>query len=59
MQFLNSLKNYDKNNVSPEIISIIRNEYLTNPEFNPELIKVISSACEGTTLKACYLALEY
>ena len=47
MQFLNSLKNYDKNNVSEEVITIIRNQYLTNSEFNPELIKAQSSACEG------------
>jgi dynein heavy chain len=48
LQFLNSLKNYNKNNVSQEAISIIRNKYLTNPEFDPELIKLASSACEGT-----------
>jgi dynein heavy chain len=47
MKFLESLKEYDKDNIQTEIIAKIRNQYLTNPDFNPTLIKNISSACQG------------
>ena len=30
-----------------EIMSIIRDEYINRPEFDPSLIKRVSSACEG------------
>ncbi|KAI9203090.1 dynein heavy chain and region D6 of dynein motor-domain-containing protein [Polychytrium aggregatum] len=47
MKFLESLKAYDKENISPAIMKIIRSKYMENPEFDPEKIKTASSAAEG------------
>jgi dynein heavy chain len=47
MKFLESLKEYDKDNIQPQIIKKIRLDYISNPEFIPSLIKKVSSACEG------------
>ena len=47
MKFLDSLKDYDKDNIPPRIINEIRKTYVSNPEFNPNIIKNVSSACEG------------
>jgi dynein heavy chain len=47
MKFLDSLKVYDKDNISPAIMKIIRSKYIENPEFVPELIRSASSAAEG------------
>ncbi|KAJ3048328.1 Dynein heavy chain 7, axonemal, partial [Rhizophlyctis rosea] len=47
MKFLDSLKAYDKDNVSPAIMKVIRGKYMDNPEFDPEKIKSASSAAEG------------
>ncbi|XP_070569551.1 dynein axonemal heavy chain 7-like isoform X2 [Ptychodera flava] len=47
MKFLQSLHEYDKDNIAPNIIKIIRNKYIPNPEFEPEKIRNASTACEG------------
>lgn len=47
MKFLDSLKEYDKDNIPTQIISKIRAHYINNPDFNPSLIKNVSSACQG------------
>ncbi|KAJ2994003.1 Dynein heavy chain 7, axonemal [Globomyces sp. JEL0801] len=47
MKFLDSLKVYDKDNISPAIMKVIRSKYMENPEFVPELIRSASSAAEG------------
>nr|KAJ3423148.1 Dynein heavy chain 7, axonemal [Polyrhizophydium stewartii] len=47
MKFLDNLKAYDKDNISPAIMKIIRSKYMDNPEFDPEKIKTASSAAEG------------
>ena len=47
IKFLDSLKEYDKDNISPQIINKIRKNYINNTEFVPSLIKQVSSACEG------------
>jgi dynein heavy chain len=47
MKFLESLKIYDKDNISPAIMKLIRGKYTENPEFDPEKIKTASSAAEG------------
>lgn len=47
MKFLESLKEYDKDNIPTQIIIKIRNSYISNPDFNPSLIKNVSSACQG------------
>ena len=45
-QFLDSLINYDKEHVHPDIIRAIH-PYLDNPEFDPEFISSKSSAAAG------------
>lgn len=47
MKFLESLKVYDKDNISATIIKKIREKYVTNPDFDPNNIRSVSSACEG------------
>jgi len=44
--FLNSLKNYDKDNIDASIIKKIK-PYIDNPEFLPEKIKNVSTAAYG------------
>ncbi|XP_041362756.1 dynein heavy chain 3, axonemal-like isoform X2 [Gigantopelta aegis] len=46
-KFLDKLKAYDKDNIGPPIMKKIREKYVTNPEFDPTLIKNASTACEG------------
>ncbi|KAL5473898.1 hypothetical protein EMCRGX_G028462 [Ephydatia muelleri] len=46
-KFLDSLRDYDKDSIPPAIIKRIREKYCTNPDFNPEVIKSASAACEG------------
>ncbi|KAI9206289.1 dynein heavy chain and region D6 of dynein motor-domain-containing protein [Polychytrium aggregatum] len=45
--FLQSLKSYDKDNIDPKVIAKIRSTYINNPDFDPNIIKNSSSACEG------------
>ena len=47
IKFLDSLKEYDKDNIAPQIINKIRKSYINNPEFVPAQVKQVSSACEG------------
>lgn len=47
MGFLQGLKEYDKDNISQEIITEIRKTYLTNTLFKPEVVAKASSAAEG------------
>ncbi|KAF6028575.1 DNAH7 [Bugula neritina] len=47
MKFLESLHQYDKDNIAPAIMKTIRSKYITNPDFDPEKVKVASTACEG------------
>lgn len=47
VKFLDSLLNFDKDNIPVKVIETIRKEYLTNPDFDPEKIKKVSTACEG------------
>ncbi|KAJ3371981.1 Dynein heavy chain 7, axonemal [Kappamyces sp. JEL0680] len=47
MKFLENLKIYDKDNIPPAIMKVIRSKYMENPEFVPELIRSASSAAEG------------
>lgn len=39
--------NFDKENISPKAIQIIRTKYRDNEEFSPEKIKVASKASES------------
>ncbi|XP_078488802.1 dynein axonemal heavy chain 7 isoform X2 [Ciona intestinalis] len=47
MKFLQSLQDYDKDNIPPNLMKIIRSKYIPNPEFVPEKIRNASTACEG------------
>ncbi|KAJ3193186.1 Dynein heavy chain 7, axonemal [Irineochytrium annulatum] len=48
MKFLESLRTYDKDNISVAIMKQIRSpKYIDNPEFDPDKIKNASSAAEG------------
>jgi dynein heavy chain len=47
MKFLDSLKAYDKDNINPAAMKLIRTKYMENPEFDPEKVKNASSAAEG------------
>lgn len=46
-KFLASLQEYNKDNIDPEVMKVIRARFVTNPDFNPEVIKNVSVACEG------------
>nr|XP_034195921.1 dynein heavy chain 7, axonemal-like isoform X1 [Osmia lignaria] len=46
-RFLDSLLNFDKDNIPDNVIEKIRKVYLSNPDFDPEKIKKVSTACEG------------
>ncbi|KAK9875370.1 hypothetical protein WA026_007765 [Henosepilachna vigintioctopunctata] len=47
MNFLQNLKDFDKDNIKPEIINRIRKEFLPNKDFKPEIVAKASSAAEG------------
>ncbi|KAM4037486.1 dynein axonemal heavy chain 3-like [Anomaloglossus baeobatrachus] len=47
MKFLDSLKEFDKDNIPTKVIAQIRGDFISNPEFQPAVIKNVSSACEG------------
>ncbi|XP_026671189.1 dynein heavy chain 7, axonemal-like isoform X2 [Ceratina calcarata] len=46
-KFLDSLLHFDKDNIPEPVIDTIRKKYLTNPDFDPEKIRKVSTACEG------------
>ncbi|CAL1529524.1 unnamed protein product [Lymnaea stagnalis] len=47
MKFLEQLREFDKDNIPIENIKKIRKQYITNPDFDPDKIKLASTACEG------------
>ena len=47
IKFLESLREYDKDNIPPACMAKIRSSYIKNPEFDPKIIKNVSSAAEG------------
>ena len=55
-KFLQSLKEYDKDNIPARIVQVIRQRFLPMEEFKPEIVKNSSSAAEG--LCKWVLALE-
>lgn len=58
MRFLESLINFDKDNIQPRIIQKLHERVLTNEEFDPEKVKSASSACEGMC-KWIFAMVEY
>ncbi|XP_019945265.2 dynein axonemal heavy chain 7 isoform X2 [Paralichthys olivaceus] len=53
MRFLQSLHEYDKDNIPPNLIAIIRSKYITNSDFVPEKIRAASAAAEGMCKWVC------
>lgn len=47
MTFLDSLKKFDKDNISPKIIKVIRDKYTSQPDFEPKVLAKVSGAAEG------------
>lgn len=47
MNFLQMLLEYDKDNIPVSVMKKIREEYITNPAFKPEIVANASSAAEG------------
>uniref|UniRef100_A0A3B3VZN4 Dynein axonemal heavy chain 3 n=1 Tax=Poecilia latipinna TaxID=48699 RepID=A0A3B3VZN4_9TELE len=47
LKFLDNLKSYDKDNISPLYIKKIREKFIEHADFQPSVIKNVSSACEG------------
>ncbi|KAK1794827.1 hypothetical protein P4O66_009897, partial [Electrophorus voltai] len=47
MKFLENLKAFDKDNIPAAHIKRIREKFMDHPDFQPSLIKNVSSACEG------------
>ncbi|XP_062266298.1 dynein axonemal heavy chain 3 [Platichthys flesus] len=47
LKFLESLKAYDKDNIPAANIKKIRDKFIHNEDFQPSVIKNVSSACEG------------
>ncbi|XP_068083304.1 dynein axonemal heavy chain 7 [Anabrus simplex] len=47
MKFLESLINYDKDNIPEKIIKVLEAKYLTDENFDPDKVKTASAAAEG------------
>jgi dynein heavy chain len=47
MNFLQSLKEYDKDHIKPDIMVKIRKEYIPHKDFKPNVVAKASSAAEG------------
>ncbi|XP_038211341.1 dynein heavy chain 12, axonemal [Zerene cesonia] len=47
MSFLDSLRNFDKDNIPVAVMQKIRKEYLSNKDFKPHIIAKASTAAEG------------
>ncbi|KAM3869140.1 dynein axonemal heavy chain 12-like [Diretmus argenteus] len=47
INFLRDLKDYDKDNIPVHVMQKIRNDYMTNPDFDPSKVAKASSAAKG------------
>ena len=47
MNFLQNLRDYDKDNISPSIMQVIKSIYMTDKSFLPHIVAKASSAAEG------------
>merc|ERR1719440_2128454 len=45
--FIDELKGYDKDNIDPKIIKVVRDKYIPMEDFTPEKAAKASSAAEG------------
>ncbi|XP_039611034.1 LOW QUALITY PROTEIN: dynein heavy chain 11, axonemal-like [Polypterus senegalus] len=46
-EFLQALINFDKENIQEATVKVVKEEYLSDPEFNQEFVKTKSSAAAG------------
>ncbi|PAA63386.1 hypothetical protein BOX15_Mlig017039g2 [Macrostomum lignano] len=46
-RFLDRLRTYDKDHITPAIMKRIRDVYMPKPDFEPKVVKNASTACEG------------
>lgn len=47
MAFLQTLKDYEKDNINPDIMKKIRKDFIPNKDFQPHIVAKASSAAEG------------
>ncbi|KAF7282405.1 hypothetical protein GWI33_002719 [Rhynchophorus ferrugineus] len=47
MNFLQALKDFDKDNIKPDIMAKLRKEYIPHKDFKPNIVAKASSAAEG------------
>ncbi|XP_060067000.1 dynein axonemal heavy chain 7-like [Ylistrum balloti] len=47
MKFLESLREFDKDNIPVAYMKQLRAKYMNNPEFDPDKVRNASTACEG------------
>ncbi|XP_015588713.1 dynein heavy chain 3, axonemal [Cephus cinctus] len=47
MKFLEGLKTFDKDNIPPANMKKIREKFMNDRSFDPDVIKKVSTACEG------------
>lgn len=47
MNFLQNLKDYDKDNIAPTVMQVIKKTYMTDSSFTPYIVAKASSAAEG------------
>ncbi|KAJ7400487.1 hypothetical protein BTVI_105082 [Pitangus sulphuratus] len=47
IKFLEKLQKYDKDNIPPAIMKRIREKFINHADFQPDVVKNVSSACEG------------
>nr|XP_020468391.1 dynein heavy chain 11, axonemal-like isoform X3 [Monopterus albus] len=45
--FLQALVSYDKEHIPESCLTVVKREYLTNPEFHPDLVRTKSTAAAG------------
>ncbi|MEQ2170599.1 Dynein heavy chain 7, axonemal [Goodea atripinnis] len=53
IKFLQSLHEYNKDNIPANLMAVIRQRYITNPDFVPEKIRTASTAAEGMCKWVC------
>ncbi|XP_037810078.1 dynein heavy chain 12, axonemal [Lucilia sericata] len=47
LNFLQALKDFDKDNINPEIMKKIRKDFIPHKDFNPKIVAKASSAAKG------------
>ncbi|XP_037136748.1 dynein heavy chain 7, axonemal [Syngnathus acus] len=53
LKFLQSLREFDRDNIPASIMAVIRDRYISNPDFVPEKIRTASTAAEGLCKWVC------